>query len=67
MSENAEILKYLKTGNKLTCLKAIRLGLSHNLRSRISDLDKNHCISRQYINVTKRGGKRANVMQYWID
>jgi hypothetical protein len=37
-SQNSKILEYLKTGASLTCLEAVKLGFSHNLRSRISNL-----------------------------
>ena len=39
-SQNAKILEYLKSGNTLTCLEAMQLGFSHNLRSRVSDLKR---------------------------
>lgn len=39
-SQNAKILEYLNSGKTLTCLEAIQIGLSHNLKSRISDLNK---------------------------
>lgn len=37
-SQCRKVLDYLKTGASLTCLEAIQLGLTHNLRSRISNL-----------------------------
>lgn len=37
-SQCGRILAYLQTGAPLTCLKSIQLGLSHNLRSRISNI-----------------------------
>ncbi|MDD3443178.1 MAG: helix-turn-helix domain-containing protein [Sulfurimonas denitrificans] len=37
-SQNAKILAYLQTGKSLTCLEAMQMGLTHNLRSRISNL-----------------------------
>jgi len=37
-SQSAKILAYLQTGNSLTCLESMQLGLSHNLRSRVSNL-----------------------------
>ena len=39
-SQNARILEYLKLGNTLTCLQAMQLGFSHNLRSRVADLKR---------------------------
>ncbi len=39
-SQNAKILEYLKLGNTLTCLQAMQLGFSHNLRSRVADLKR---------------------------
>jgi len=39
-SQNAKILKYLKSGATLTCLEAMQLGFGMNLRSRISDLKR---------------------------
>ena len=39
-SQNSKILEYLKSGATLTCLEAVKMGLSHNLRSRISDLKR---------------------------
>ncbi|MCW8932194.1 MAG: helix-turn-helix domain-containing protein [Gammaproteobacteria bacterium] len=37
-SQNSKILAYLQTGASLTCLEAMQMGLTHNLRSRISNL-----------------------------
>lgn len=37
-SQNSKILAYLQTGKSLTCLEAMQMGLTHNLRSRISNL-----------------------------
>ena len=39
-SQNARVLAYLQDGNSLTCLEAMQLGLTHNLKSRISDFKK---------------------------
>ena len=39
-SQNSKILAYLKTGPRLTCLDAKKLGFGMNLRSRVSDLKR---------------------------
>ena len=39
-SQNAKVLSYLLLGNALTCLEAMQLGFTHNLRSRIADLKR---------------------------
>lgn len=53
-SQCHKVLEYLKTGKTLTCLDAIRLGLTHNLKSRICDIkDAGHKIHTDYIHVNK--------------
>ena len=39
-TQNSRIVEYLQTGKSLTCLQAIHLGLTHNLRSRVNDIRK---------------------------
>ena len=39
-TQNFKVLEYLKSGASLSCLDAIKLGLTHNLRSRIADLKR---------------------------
>ena len=39
-SQNYKVLEYLKDGNTLTCLEAMQMGFTHNLRSRIADLKR---------------------------
>lgn len=51
-SQNAKVLEYLKTGATLTCLEAMQKGLTHNLRSRISNLkDAGHNIKSELVKV----------------
>lgn len=51
-SQNYKVLEYLKQGNSLTCLDALRLGFTHNLRSRIADLKRaGYQIKVEYENV----------------
>lgn len=64
MSENLKVLAYLKTGKSLTCFKAIKLGLSHNLRSRISNLEDNHVIKKAWVYVKRADGQMARVRSY---
>lgn len=67
MTENSAVLAYLKTGAPLTCLKAIRLGISYNLRSRISNLiDEGVDIERARKTIKNRNGDRATVREYWL-
>ena len=67
MSENQKVLQHFKRGMHLTCFDAIRLGLTHNLRSRISNLiDQGHDIQKQFIQVTKKDGSTAMVKEYWL-
>jgi len=39
-TQNYKVLEHLKTGKPLTCLEAMQLGLTHNLRSRVADLKR---------------------------
>ena len=66
MSESQRILNYLQDGHSLTCCKAIRMGISHNLRSRIAELSKTYPIQRKTIVVKRRGGGKASVRKYWL-
>lgn len=52
-SQCAKVLAYLQSGKSLTCLEAIQLGLTHNLKSRISDLKKSgYNIKSEKVNIT---------------
>ena len=65
MSENAKVLQYLESGGSLTCAGAIRLGITHNLRSRISNLIADGVsIAKSWKTVNKRNGDRATVRVY---
>lgn len=65
MTENDRVLKYLKDGHRLTCAKAIRLGITYNLRSRISNLiDYGVGIDKSWKTVKKVNGDQATVREY---
>lgn len=67
MTENSAVLAYLKTGGSLTCRKSINMGLSDNLRSRISNLiDQGVEIQKASITVKKANGEQATVRKYWL-
>ncbi|MFA6691334.1 MAG: hypothetical protein WCR98_05060 [Saccharofermentanales bacterium] len=56
-SDNYAVYSYLKQGKTLTASEAIQMGLSYDLKSRISDLKKKGAIIR----ATKPEGKRHHV------
>lgn len=60
MSQNTEILKYLKAGNTLTSLEALNRFGCFRLASRITDLKKTHNIKSEMVKVNS--GKK--VAQY---
>ena len=65
VTQNEEVLDYLKKHGTITQLEALReLGIMR-LASRISDLRKDgNAISRQMIEVRARNGRKAHVAQY---
>ena len=51
-SQNDKILKHLQSGKSLTCLEAIQLKYSHNLRSRIADLKRSgYDVKSEQVNI----------------
>ncbi len=65
MSENQKVLKYLKSGKSITCFKAIKLGLTYNLRSRISNIiDMGHSVKKSWVSVKRSDGEMARVRSY---
>jgi hypothetical protein len=66
MSQTDDVLKYLKTGKRLTALEALRNFGCMRLASRISELRKQGVlIATQKVEVkTSRG--YATVSEYWI-
>jgi len=67
MTDNKKVLTWLQGGMSLTCLTAIKHGITHNLRSRVSNLkDAGHDIQSQMIEVTRADGKTARVKEYWL-
>lgn len=65
MTQNEEVLEYLKTHKTITQLEALReLGIMR-LASRISDLRKSgEPIVRRIIEVRARNGRKAYVAEY---
>ena len=64
MSQRQMIIKHLATGDDLTRLKALRLGMGMSLNSRVPEIEAmGYPVQREMI--TTRTGKRVN--RYWFD
>jgi len=67
LTDNSRVIFHLKHVGPLTCLSAIRLNVTYNLRSRISNLKKmGYKINSEMIQVRKANGRITRVAEYSI-
>jgi len=67
MTQNSIILSHLKSGKSITPLEALKLCGSLRLSERIRELQfAGNKISKHWVTVETRFGKRARVMEYFL-
>ena len=67
-SQTKRILAYLRAGNRITPLEALRKFNCFRLGARIADIEKiiGYAPNRKRVKVTNADGKEVYVCQYWL-